>query len=39
MVVKHQYSIFAKEPDSVEDELVQTVTDQATVDRQEIREL
>ena len=39
MVVKHQYSIFAKEPDSVEDELVQSVTDLATADRQEIQEM
>ena len=39
MVVKHQYSIFAKEPDSVEDELVQSVIDQAKAERQEIQEL
>ena len=38
MVVKHQYSIFAKEPDSVEDELVQSVIDQAKAERQEIQE-
>ena len=36
---KSTYSIFVKEPDTVEEELVQSVTDQATVDRQEIQEM